>query len=113
MVFKIQDFFKTSCLLLRCVPTTKATAKLFATCWGLGVSCTLQDFTSLPYNCPIAYQGHCQAGPGGGAGLRAGQGVPVIRWAQEVRAGLGNPSRCMYGWLLHGPWGSGATLAGR
>ena len=29
--------------------------KLFAICWVLGISCTLRDFTNLPYHCPIAH----------------------------------------------------------
>ena len=28
---------------------------LFAISWGLGISCTLRDFTNLPYHCPIAH----------------------------------------------------------
>ena len=27
----------------------------FRGCWGLGISCTLRDFTNLPYHCPIAH----------------------------------------------------------
>ena len=32
--------------------------QLCAICWVLGISCTLRDFTNLPYHCPIK---HCTA----------------------------------------------------
>ena len=43
-----------------CVSTSRALlltcrCQLYAVCWVLGISCTLRDFTNLPYHCPITH----------------------------------------------------------
>ena len=35
--------------------TSPGAGFMCAICWVLGISCTLRDFTNLPYHCPIAH----------------------------------------------------------
>ena len=36
-------------------PALPCRCQLYAICWVLGISCTLGDFTNLPYHCPITH----------------------------------------------------------